>query len=112
MSFRAPSFLDFLSSKYPPTLTVEQVSEITSEHPQTIRNMVSQKRYHVPSFKVGRKRLFRLTDVASFIDRQFQSDPGQTIRARPKRGRPTKIEQMARRQAANGANAATASNGR
>jgi hypothetical protein len=31
------TFLDFLSSRYPPTLTIEQVGEITSENPQTIR---------------------------------------------------------------------------
>ncbi len=70
MSVFHVSTLEFLSKAYPPTLTVEQVSEITSEQPQTIRNLISQGRYRVPSFKIGRKRVFRLLDVAEYIDRQ------------------------------------------
>ncbi|WP_108525321.1 MULTISPECIES: helix-turn-helix domain-containing protein [unclassified Pseudomonas] len=81
---------------YPPTLTVEQVSEITSEQPQTIRNLVSQGRYRIPSFKIGRKRVFRLIDVAQFIDQQFLADPSHPSKKKPRRGRPTKVEQMAR----------------
>lgn len=94
------STLEFLCKSYPPTLTVEQVSEITSEQPQTIRNLVSQGRYRIPSFKIGRKRVFRLVDVADFIDRQFQADPSHPSHLKPRRGRPTKIEQMARRRPA------------
>lgn len=92
------STLEFLNKSYPPTLTVEQVSEITSEQPQTIRNLVSQGCYRIPSFKIGRKRVFRLIDVADFIDRQFLADPSHPSRKKPRRGRPTKVEQLVRQQ--------------
>lgn len=94
------TFLDFLSSRYPPTLTIEQVGEITSEHSQTIRNRLSEGKYHIPSFKVGSKRLFKLIDVAEFIERQSAADPSHPGNKHPRRGRPTKVEQMARQQAA------------
>ncbi|KOF53025.1 hypothetical protein AD428_16330 [Achromobacter sp. DMS1] len=94
--------LDFLSKSYPPTLTVEQVSQITSEQPQTIRNLVSQGRYRIPSFKIGRKRVFRLVDVAEFIDQQLLADPSHPSKKKPRRGRPTKVEQMARQAASLG----------
>jgi len=93
------STLEFLCKSYPPTLSIEQVSEITSEQPQTIRNLVSQGRYRIPSFKIGRKRVFRLVDVAEFIERQFLADPSHPGHQKPKRGRPTKVEQLARQQA-------------
>ena len=94
------STLDFLCKSYPPTLNVEQVSEITSEQPQTIRNLVSQGCYRIPSFKIGRKCVFRLVDVADFIDRQFLADPSHPSHLKPRRGRPTKVEQLAWQQAA------------
>lgn len=94
------STLEFLSKTYPPTLTVEQVSEITSEQPQTIRNLISQGRYRVPSLKVGRKRVFRLVDIAEFIDQQLLADPSHPSRRKARRGRPTKVEQLARRAGA------------
>ncbi|CAG9170422.1 helix-turn-helix domain-containing protein [Cupriavidus pinatubonensis] len=97
MSFFHVSTLEFLSKTYPPTLTVEQVSEITSEQPQTIRNLISQGRYRVPSFKIGRKRVFRLLDIAEFIDQQLLADPSHPSKRKPRRGRPTKVEQLARR---------------
>ncbi|WP_454734313.1 helix-turn-helix domain-containing protein [Cupriavidus pauculus] len=100
MSVFHVSTLEFLSKTYPPTLSVEQVSEITSEQPQTIRNLISQGRYRVPSFKIGRKRVFRLVDVAEYIDQQLLADPSHPSRRKPRRGRPTKVEQLARRAGA------------
>jgi hypothetical protein len=99
MSVFHVSTLEFLSKTYPPTLTVDQVSEITSEQPQTIRNLISQGRYRVPSFKIGRKRVFRLLDVAEYIDRQRLADPSHPTKKKPRRGRPTKVELMARQSA-------------
>lgn len=91
------SFLEYLSVRYPPTLSVEQVGEITSEHPQTIRNMVSKGTYRIPSFKIGRKRAFRLIDVAAYVDDQFSASvKGPKLR----RGRPTKVEQLLKRRSA------------
>lgn len=88
--------INFLTSLYPPTLTVRQVSEITSENEQTIRNAISQGKYPIPSFKLGSKRLFRLLDVATYIDGLCAVDPSNPINRRRKRGRPTKTQQQAR----------------
>lgn len=90
--------VEFLRSQFPPTLSVQQVSEITSEHEQTIRNKLSKKVYPIPSFKIGRKRLFRLVDVADYIDQQCFFDPSHPSNTRPKKGRPTKVQQLAKRQ--------------
>lgn len=95
----AGTSLAYLTSLYPPALSVSQVAEITGEAPQTIRNRLSAGTYPVPSFKVGRKRTFRLIDVATFIDRQCADDPSNQANLRPRRGRPTKVQQIAKRQA-------------
>jgi hypothetical protein len=92
------SSLGFLSSLYPQTLTVFQVAEITRESIQTIRNRLSSGTYHIPSFKVGRKRLFRLVDLIEFLDQQYLEDASHPSHRRPKRGRPTKAEQIARKR--------------
>lgn len=92
----AASSLSYLSTKYPPSLSVEQLAEITSESPQTIRNRLTLGNYHVPSFKVGRKRVFRLVDVAQFLDQSLFDDPSHPNHRRPKRGRPTKVERAMR----------------
>lgn len=89
---------DYLSTQYPPTLSVHQVSEITSEHEQTIRNKVCKGDYPIPSFKLGKKRLFRLVDVAGYIDQQCMADPSHPSNKRPKRGRPTKVAQLAKQR--------------
>ena len=92
--------LAFLCKSYWPTLTVEQVSEITSELPQTIRNLISEDSYRIPSFKIGCNRVFGLVDVTDFVDLQFQADPSHPSHVKPWRGRLTKVEQLARQQAA------------
>ncbi len=99
MSLPTINFLDYLSSRYPPTLCVDQVAEITSESPQTIRDKLSKGTYPIPSFKHTTKRLFRLIDVAEYIDRQFAADPSNPANRRPRRGRPTKVEQLAKQRA-------------
>lgn len=99
------SFVEFLSTRYPPTLSVREVSEITSEHEQTIRNKVSKGAYPIPSFTLGRKRLFRLIDVADYIERQCATDPSNHSNKRPKRGRPTKVQQLASKFAGDDAHA-------
>lgn len=94
----AGTSLAYLSALYPPALSIAQVAEITSEAPQTIRNRLSAGTYPVPSFKVGRKRAFRLVDVAAFIDRQCADDPSNPSNRPSRRGRPTKVEQVAKLQ--------------
>lgn len=93
--------LEYLSARYPPTLSVDQVGEITSEHPQTIRNMVSKGAYRIPSFKIGSKRVFWLSDVAAFLDEQRRTTAKGP---RPRRGRPSKVEQLAKRMTASAVN--------
>lgn len=107
----AGTSLAYLSSLYPPALSVAQVAEITSEAPQTIRNRLSAGTYPVPSFKVGRKRAFRLVDVAAFIDRQCADDPSNPSNRPVRRGRPTKVQQVAKLQAQTSAPQSTPSSG-
>lgn len=97
MSYQIISFFEYLASKYPPTLSIKHVSEITNETEQTIRNSVSKGAYPIPSFKLGRKRLFRLTDVAAFIDQQFKIATAQKPQPKPL-GRPTKAQQVTKRR--------------
>lgn len=47
------------------------------------------------TFKLGSKRLFRLLDVATYIDGLCAIDPSNPINRRRKRGRPTKVQQQA-----------------
>lgn len=96
MAFTQLTFLEYLTPLYPPTLSVRQVSEITSETEQTIRNAISQGRYPIPSFKLGGKRVFRLLDVADYIDGLCAADPSHAANRRPRRGRPTKVQQQAK----------------
>jgi len=96
LAFAQLTLLEYLTPLYPPTVSVRQVSEITSETEQTIRNALSQGRYPIPSFKMGSKRAFRLVDVAAYIDGLCTADPSHPANKRPKRGRPTKAQQLAK----------------
>lgn len=89
------SSLEFLASRYPATLSVKQLSLITSESEQTIRNKLSCGSYPIVSFLHGRKRLFRLIDVAHYLD-QVCGLGGMVLV--PRRGRPSKLEQLRRRE--------------
>nr|CEH68827.1 hypothetical protein XACLD7_7540008 [Xanthomonas citri pv. citri] len=95
----AGSSLPYLSSLYPPALSIAQVAEITSEAPQTIRNRLSKGTYPIFSWKAGRKRVFRLIDVAAFIDQQIAVAPSNPANRPARRGRPTKVQQVAKLQA-------------
>lgn len=95
----AGSSLPYLSSLYPPALSIAQVAEITSEAPQTTRNRLSKGTYPIESGKVGRKRVFRLIDVAALIDQQIAVDPCNPANRPAQRGRPTKAEQVTKLQA-------------
>ncbi|SPD48424.1 conserved protein of unknown function [Cupriavidus neocaledonicus] len=103
MVLAQPTLLEYLTQLYPPTLSVRQVSEITSETEQTIRNAISQRRYPIPSFKIGSKRVFSLVEVAGYLEGLRTADPSHPANQRPKRGRPTKVEQVARQYQHDGA---------
>lgn len=106
MSFPQVTTIEYLSTRFLPTISVRDLSEITTEHEQTIRNKISKGVYPIPSFTIGRKRLFRLIDVAVFIERQREADPSHPAHQRPKRGRPTKVEKLARERAQSSLSAA------
>lgn len=93
------STLDLLTQHYRVLLTIPEVAEITSIQPQTIRNRLARGDFPIPSLKVGRRRLFRVVDVAAFLDRLAGVDTGGFLAVARHRGRPTKAEQ-ARRQGA------------
>jgi len=97
--FKFVASIEYLSTRYLPTLSIHEVSEITGEHEQTIRNRLSAGDYPIASFKVGKRRLFRLLDVATYIDQQCLADSSHPSQKRPQRGRPTKVQQLAKRQA-------------
>lgn len=103
---RQPTTLEYLERFYPPILGVAQVSEITTDAVSTIRNKVSQGLYPIPSFTSGRKRLFRLIDIAAHLDRIYAACQAKVPQAK-RRGRPTKAEQL-RRQLLHHDNADTA----
>lgn len=94
------SSIEFLASRYPATLSVKQLSLITSESEQTIRNKLSSGSYPISSFTLGRKRVFRLIDVALYLDQACGL--GGMVLA-PRRGRPSKLEQLRKQQLQEGA---------
>jgi len=63
------SSLEYLNSRYPPTLNVKQVAEITSEAPATINSALSRGEYPIPSFRLSRvscgKSLIMLPQVSA-----------------------------------------------
>lgn len=91
------STLDLLTQHYRVLLTIPEVAEITSMQPQTIRNRLARGDFPIPSLKIGRRRLFRLLDVAAFLDRLAGVDNSSFFAVARQRGRPTKAAQ-ARRQ--------------
>jgi len=84
----AISSLELLSPRYPALLRISDLSTITSEGEQTIRNKICTGVYPIPSITVGRRRIFRLIDVAAYIDNLFAPPT-----SKPARGRPTKATQ-------------------
>lgn len=95
---RPASSLDYLIQYYGPNVTLNELSSITTQGVRTIQNAIVKGDYPIPSFKIGSKRVFRLVDVADYLDRQFAA-ANNSIK---KRGRPTKVQQIARRNALGG----------
>jgi hypothetical protein len=90
--------IDFLAARFPPSVCVKQLSQITSEAEQTIRNKLAAGVYPIPSFSHGRKRLFRLIDIANYIDRVCGLTDHNATSLAKQRGRPTKVMQEQRRE--------------
>lgn len=82
------SSLELLSPRYPALLRISDLSVITCESQQTIRNKICMGIYPIPSSTIGRRRVFKLIDVAAYIDNLSTLSPCKTLR-----GRPTKASQ-------------------
>ena len=88
---------ELLVSRFAPAvlLTLKQVSQVTGQAEQTIRNLISQNRTILPTRKVGGRRVVHVLDLAAWLEEQ-RIAPGDDVpieespRRRP--GRPTKAE--------------------
>lgn len=93
--------IELLKALYPGALQVgiEQLALALSQHPQTIRNQVSEGTFPIPTYCIGARRYAAIIDVASYLD-GLRSGITRT-----RRGRPRKAEQIARRESAASATA-------
>ncbi|MCP5151977.1 MAG: pyocin activator PrtN family protein [Ectothiorhodospiraceae bacterium] len=92
----APTTAELLIRQFAPAvlLTLKQVSLVTGQAEQTLRNLISQGRTTLPTRKVGGKRVVHVLDLAAWLDAQpvaAVEPPHPPVRRRP--GRPTKLEQ-------------------
>jgi predicted DNA-binding transcriptional regulator AlpA len=88
---------ELLVSQFAPVvlLTLKQVSQVTGQAEQTIRNLISQNRTTLPTRKVGGRRVVHVLDLAAWLDEQRMA-PDDVPSADPpcrRPGRPTKAEQ-------------------
>jgi len=88
---------DLLVRQFAPAvlLTIKQVSQVTGQAEQTIRNLISQNRTTLPTRKVDGRRVVHVLDLAAWLDEQ-RIELGKVPLADPPRrrpGRPTKAEQ-------------------
>ena len=91
-----PMTLQLLSARYPAVVELPIAAQECSIAHQTLLNQICKGTCPLPVFKQGRRWYVRLVDLAEYIDRRFLLSNPQQI-ARPKRGRPTKAEEIARR---------------
>ena len=88
---------ELLVSQFAPAvlLTLKQVSQVTGQAEQTIRNLISQNRTTLPTRKVGGRRVVHVLDLAAWIEEQRVGPDDVPIADPPRRrpGRPTKTEQ-------------------
>ncbi len=93
--------VELLVEQFAPSvfLSIKQVSQVTGQAEQTIRNLISQGRTSLPIRKGGGKRLVHVLDLAEWIERQRTLNPEVRIPEEPRRrpGRPTKAEQRRNR---------------
>jgi len=77
-------------------LSIKQVSQVTGQAEQTIRNLISQNRTTLPTGKVGGRRVVHVLDLAAWLDEQriAPSDVPVPTPLRRRPGRPTKVEQQ------------------
>lgn len=88
---------ELLVSQFAPAvlLTLKQVSKVTGQAEQTIRNLISQNRTTLPTRKVGGRRVVHVLDLAAWLDEQRVAPGDVPLAVPPPRrpGRPSKAEQ-------------------
>lgn len=88
---------ELLVSQFAPAvlLNIKQVSQVTGQAEQTIRNLISEGSTTLPTRKVGGRRVVHVLDLAAWLDAQRIS-PGDVplpVAAGRRPGRPSKLEQ-------------------
>ena len=88
---------ELLVSQFAPAvlLNIKQVSQVTGQAEQTIRNLISEGSTTLPTRKVGGRRVVHVLDLAAWLDAQRISpdDVPLPVVARRRPGRPSKLEQ-------------------
>lgn len=94
MSTSSPT-LDFLLEKFGVALPFEEAANVL-KYPTLIAARSARQRgtFPVPIRRAGERHLCSAADIAAFLD--GTTAPLQASTSKPKRGRPTKAEQIAR----------------
>lgn len=90
--------LELLVSRLPAVVDLKTAAIETRFAEQTLRNRLHKGTCPIPAFKDGSRWKFRVPDLAAYIDGKFgqaQEAPAKN----PKRGRPTKADEIERRRA-------------
>lgn len=85
----ASSTLALLQQQYPNRIALDckELATVIGACDKHIANRAAAGAYPIRSLKIGGKRVFTIVDIARFLDGD-----------RTRRGRPTKIDQIARRE--------------
>lgn len=75
-------------------LTLGEVCQLLGISKQTAHNRLSQGRFVLPTIKENNRTYVHFNSVSEYLDRVEMQSTNRD--ARPRRGRPTKVEQMAR----------------
>lgn len=94
------STLEILSSRLPAVVDLRTAARETGFAEQTIRNSLHKGKCPFRGYKDGCRWKFRLQDLADYIDARHAQGESHVVEGSAKRGRPTKREQVERRQAA------------
>ncbi len=88
---------ELLVSQFAPAvlLNIKQVSQVTGQAEQPIRNLISEGSTTLTTRKVGGRRVVHVLDLAAWLDAQRISpdDDPLPVAARRRPGRPSKLEQ-------------------
>ena len=90
------STADLLVRQFAPAvlLSLKQVSLVTGQAEQTLRNLISQGRTTLPTRRIGGRRVVHVLDLAEWLEAQRAGagDPLAPIDSPRRPGRPSKAE--------------------